>query len=285
MDEFAAALRARELVNKINSNDIPVNVEKYISSVPGCELRVKRDLPDEQPGYSFSKGGKHFIVVNGKDPSERQRFTALHELAHIDLGLPSEHTGLPGAKRSPNEICCDVYAAELLLPYRIFKPLVLDGSVGVDIIDELAGRFDASFTATGSRFAALTNVLCAFVISDNGKVRYASRSNSLRDAGAWIPPGMDLPASSLSARRRSGDSSRSTNQMAADLWFSDWRRGGKLLEEALHIKRLDQTLTLLWFDEDEVSDDEKPVLEDDDDRGLLDELDGVLTFAKPRRKK
>jgi Zn-dependent peptidase ImmA (M78 family) len=65
--------------------------------------------------------------VNGNDSDERQRFTACHEAAHIELGLPSEHAELPWwsyAKRSPNEILCDAFAAKLLMPYKLFKPLV-----------------------------------------------------------------------------------------------------------------------------------------------------------------
>ena len=38
---------------------------------------------------------------------------------------------------------------------------------------------------------------------------------------------------------------------AAD-WFSNWERGGVLLEEARHLKQWDQTLTLLWFENEEV---------------------------------
>lgn len=286
MDEFLAALKARELVKKIDSEEVPVDIKKYLAAVPECELREKSDLRQDEPGYSFKNAaGKYFIVINANDQLERQRFTALHELAHIVLDLPSQHSGSLGDKRAPNEICCDVFAAELLLPHRVFTPKALKATIGLDAIDELADQFGASFTATGSRFAAVTDKLCAFVISDQGKVRYAIRSNSLRRIGAWISPGMSLPPNSLSASRRTGDPSDTTREISADVWLADWRRGGVLLEEARYIKRFDQTLTLLWFDEDDVA--EKPTLSDDgsDEAGPLDELDGILRFEKRIRKR
>ena len=74
---------------------------------------------------SFEHDGRYHICVNSKDLKERQRFTVCHEIAHIVLGLPSDHKTSPGwsyAKKSLGEILCDVFAAELLLPASLFKP-------------------------------------------------------------------------------------------------------------------------------------------------------------------
>lgn len=81
---------------------------------------------------------------------------------------------------------------------------------------------------------------------------YASRSTALRDANAWIPLRIDLPRGSLSEKLRAGSASDGTHEVDADIWFSDWERGGVLLEEARHFPRWDQTLTMLWFAEEEV---------------------------------
>lgn len=94
MDELTAAIKARELIQRVNVSSIPVQVEPFLTAL-GCELRVDNDLSPNEPGYCLSKNGKHVIVVNGKDSPERQRFTAFHEMGHIDLKLPSEHAGSP----------------------------------------------------------------------------------------------------------------------------------------------------------------------------------------------
>jgi hypothetical protein len=242
VDELSVVLKARELINKVSPTIFPVPIEAYIEHI-GAVLRLEHDLEPSELGWSFEKSGKYYICVNAKDREERQRFTACHELAHIVLGLPSEHTALPWwsyAKRSPNEIFCDVFAAELLLPYKLFRPLVEKADISLAAVDDLAERFVASNMATGSRFATLVSAPCAFVLSEQGKVRYASRSTTLRQANAWISPRMDLPQGSVSERVRTGGTSDGPEETEADIWFNDWDRGGVLLEDARHLKQWDQ---------------------------------------------
>ena len=190
MDEFSVVLRARTFVRETGSLGLPPSVEAYVQQIGGV-LRHEADLPNDEPGYSFESNGKHFICVNDKDSEKRRRFTACHEIAHIVLGLPSDHSSMPWwsyAKRPKNEVLCDVFAAELLLPKQLFEPLVREEQIGLSAIDELGRRFLASATATGSRYAMVMDAPCAFVLSENGVVRYASRSKTLRDAGGWTHP-------------------------------------------------------------------------------------------------
>lgn len=287
MDPLTAAIRARDLMQRVNNTSVPVPLEPYLEALR-CEIKVKHNFGPGESGYSFPNGDKHIIVVNGKESHERQRFTAFHEMAHIELGLPSDHTGGPSlsfARRSPNEMCCDVFAAELLLPYWAFKPLVDQADIGFDAIDELAEKYEASITATGSRFTAASEVPCAFVISHAGKIKYAERSKSLREAQAWISPGSVLPRGSSSARSRAGEIVRGTDEIPADIWFSDWSRGSMLLEEVRHLSAYDQTLTLLWFEDEEVPRNARTDYEEDDDDELLRPLDGKLSFPGKRRRR
>lgn len=276
-------MRARELVGRVNPTKIPVLLESYLADV-GCILRVDFDLSADEPGFSVNIGGKEHIVVNGRDSAERQRFTTCHELGHVVLKLPSQHAESPlwsYSKRPPNEIYCDVFAAELLLPYRLFKPLADDAPIGFAALDDLAESFSASVMATGSRFAAAVDVPCAFVISQERVVRYASRSKSLRDAAAWIAPGTGLPPGSVSTKAKA-DVGIESGEIPADQWFADWRRGGTLLEEARYLPRWKQTLTLLWFDDDEIPALDGDDQDSDEEQGLK-ELDGTLPW--PGRKK
>lgn len=294
MDEFSAALRARELVRKVKPTAVPVVVERYAQHV-GAVIRPQTDLSPDEPGMSFCHDGKYFICVNGNDGPERQRFTVCHELAHIVLGLPSEHQALPWwsyAKRPAAEIFCDVFAAELLLPFDLFKPVAEKATLGLDAIDALARSFEASVTATGSRFAAVVSAPCAFVLAERGKVRYASRSKSLRESNAWVPLRVELPRGCLSSRIRAGEACDAPEHVDADVWFSDWERGGVLLEEARHLPRWDQTLTLLWFEDEEVpppkrytrdGEAESECVAEEDEFGVK-ELDGHLRWPSRRRR-
>lgn len=286
MDEFTAVLRARELVKRAKVASISFQVESYFEALGNCTLKVAQDLPADEPGYSARVADKDFIIVNAKDRAERRRFTACHELAHIVLDLPSEHTANPCwsyASRPPNEIYCDVFAAELLLPYPLFKPVADASIIGFAALDQIARDFQASVTATGSRFAAAVDMPCAFVISERGKVRYASRSKALREAGAWIAPGMIVPLSS-SSRTAQFSQGEGPVEVAADIWFSDWKRVGALLEESRHLARWDQILTLLWFEDEEVPQEDETEGGDDADTALK-ELDGNLPWPGKKRRR
>ena len=153
IDEFRAVLKAREFVRKVNPATIPVPIEMYAREL-GAVIRPQTDLGPDEAGYCFKNNGKHFICTNANDKPERQRFTVCHEIAHIVLGLPSQHGASPWwsyAKKPLAEILCDVFAAELLLPYDLFQPQAEKSSISLAAIDDLAERFQASATATGSR--------------------------------------------------------------------------------------------------------------------------------------
>jgi Zn-dependent peptidase ImmA (M78 family) len=294
IDEFRAVLKAREFVRNVNPASIPVPVEMYAQKV-GAIIRPQTDLGPDEAGYCFQNNGKHFICTNANDRAERQRFTVCHEIAHIVLGLPSQHGASPWwsyAKRPLAEILCDIFAAELLLQYDLFQPQAEKASISLATIDDLAERFQASVTATGSRYAAVVSTPVAFVLSEQGKVRYASRSNQLKDAYAWVPPRLDLPDGSFSKKVRAGAACGSPEEVDADIWFSDWERGGTLLEEARQLAQWDQTLTLLWFEGGEVPpqkfrDDRGEIYEKEEDEndGLLQELDGNLRWRGRRRRR
>jgi hypothetical protein len=285
MDEMTVILKARGFVNEVNPTGFHFPVKAYVDHIQAT-LKVDHRLGPEEDGWSAMKpNGKYGISVNGSQSSERQRFTICHELAHIILGLPSEHEcpSWSYARRSPNEILCDVFAAELLLPCKLFKPLVDDSDYSLAAIDALAGQFEASTMATGTRFATLADLPCAFVISEQGRVRYSARSRALRDAKGWIPPRMDLPDESVSKRRRAGEAGAGPEEVEANIWFENWDREGSLLEDARHLARWDQTIALLWFEDVPPIRTERRQHEEEE-QGLA-ELDGVLPWPGKRRRR
>jgi Zn-dependent peptidase ImmA (M78 family) len=287
MDELSVVLKAREFITEVGPTAIPVPINPYVEQV-GAALHIDHDLAADEAGYAFEKNGKHHICINGKDTEERQRFTACHEVAHIALGIPSDHAALPWwsyAKRSPNEIACDVFAAELLLPYKLFKPLVDKSDISLSAVDGLAKDFVASSMAAGSRFATFIRAPCAFVLSEQGKVRYASRSAALRDANAWVQPRLALPKGSVCERLRAGGTCNGPEETDADIWFTNWERGGVLLEDARHLAQWDQTVALIWFEDEEVPAPPQDRHKREEDESGLAELDGVLPWPGRKRRK
>ena len=73
--------------------------------------------------------------------------------------------------------------------------------------------------------------------------------------------------------------------MDADVWFSDWTRDGSLLEDARHLKQWDQTVALIWFEDEEVpSETLDRRLREEEETGLA-ELDGILPWPGKKKRR
>ena len=290
MDELTAVARARQFIRQIGINSIPVEVALCLRAAKAV-LKIRNDLPDDVSGNTTSISGHHCIFVNGRHTAERQRFTVLHEIAHILLHIPSIHESLIKtnilmgyAKRPPEETWCDAFAAECLLPYDFFKPDVDRYPTEFSSIEELAASYEASLTSTGSRFAVVNDSPCAFVLSESGVVRYVSYSRSMRELNCWIKTGMPIPPGSAAHEIRSKHLVDGPVEVEAELWLDDSRNDGMfLLEHARLLPEWDQTLSLLRFDESSDSIDSSS--DSTDDSGGLEELDGCLQWPSRSRRR
>jgi len=81
-----------------------------------------------------------------------------------------------------------------------------------------------------------------------------------------------------------GGTSDGPEEIEADIWFNDWDRGGVLLEDARHLKQWDQTVALLWFEDEEVPPPKREHRQEDEESGLS-ELDGILPWPGKKRRK
>jgi hypothetical protein len=291
VDEATAVLRARRLLRTLTRDQVLAPVESYLAAIEGLPSNIilRRDdsLGADEAGHTVSVSGKNCIILNANDLPERQRFTACHEVAHIVLGLPTEHenASTPFARRPLNERICDVFAAELLLPRHLFQSLVEQKDLGFESIEELAKDFGASLAATGSRFAAACDRPCAFVLTTGGTIRYASLSKVLREHKGWIRLDERVPERSMAGQILQGAAIDGPIEVDASEWFQDWKRGGVLAEDCRHSPRWSQTLSLLWFGDDQVLTSNTHYVEDDDEEAALQPLDGVLPWPGRSRRR
>lgn len=289
MDETEIRQKARAFVAKADASSIQNDLSSFLVL---ANAKVTREaLGEGESGYTITKpNGKHVVTVNSLETEERQRFTICHEIAHIVLCLESSHEEVPSwsyAKRHPNEIACDIFASELLMPYRLWLSAIPKDAPSFELIQHMADLFGTSFPAAASRFANLKDTPCAFITMEHGAVRYASRSTSLRQAGAWISPRSIIPTGSVAHRvRSSGNSTSETGEVSQDVWFDNWEKGLDLLELSRHYARTDTTISLLWFDFDDL-----PQVEVgrfgrrvEDDTGLP-ELTGELPWPGRNRRR
>lgn len=290
MDDLTVQTKARQFMAGLDLSGIDSNLSVYIEKV---RARLKKEELDEgESGYTLTKrDGTSTIVVNELERLERQRFSACHEVGHIVLELSSNHREIPSwsyAKRDENEIWCDMFAAELLMPYEKFKADVDKEAPSFELIERLRLKYVTSFSATASRMAAVSDYPCAFVTMNSTVIRHASRSVALRKLNAWIPPRTPIPPGSLAHQLISGEvRSEGLELVSQDVWFQDWPQGYELAELAKHYPDYDETFSLLWFENDDGPDEPvntfsaKPAADD----GLLRELDGVLSFFEKRRRR
>jgi hypothetical protein len=286
IDELTIAMRARDFVARCGPSALPVSIDSYAAQIDGV-IKIK-ELEENEDAWSFyDNNGTFHICVNCAHNSRRQRFSACHEVAHVVLGIGADHAdpSWSYARRPPGEVACDVFAAELLLPYKLFKPRVDMADLGLASISALADEFEASLISTGSRFATFSRELCAFVLSEGGRVRYSARSAQLREVRGWIQPGLPLPTDSYSARVRAGERLSGPEEAEPGQWFEDWDREGSLFEDTLHLREWDQTLTLLWFDDDALPPPTPERKRWEEETYGLRELDGFLPWPGRSKKR
>lgn len=294
MQEFTAIQKARQFIKQAGITAVPVDVSRYAAHAK-ARIEVRYDLDDDESGQTFVLGGQNIIFVNGNHREVRQRFTILHEIAHIVLGLPSQHGGekLTAAglvsyrRRPPEEVLCDVFAAECLLPYDLFKKDVEEVGLSFDVVRDLATRYMASIPSTGSRLATYCAEPCAFVLIEEGVIRYASLSKSLREAGGYIDFGVPVHDRSVAARLIKNPSSTDVyDEIPADLWFKNPLKHHQLVcEEAMAAPEFDQCFALVWLDDGLRRASTGNRNADDDDEPLLKELDGTLPWPGTSKRR
>jgi Zn-dependent peptidase ImmA (M78 family) len=290
IDELDIRQKARQFMAGLDLSSIDKDLSVYIKKV-NARLSAEQ-LGDGESGYTLTRrDGKSSIVVNELERKERQRFTICHEVAHLVLGLQSNHKEAPAwayAKRDDNEIACDIFASELLMPSESFQHDVDQDEPSFDLVERLRAKYVVSFSACASRLAAVTEYPCAFVLMDSSVVRYAARSRALRALYAWIDVKAPIPPGSVAKRLIDEGLWSGEAEVSQDIWFRDWPQGYDLIELAKHYPSYDETFSILWFEQD--SGPDEPVknwsgVPQQEDDGGLKELDGALSFSKRVRRR
>ena len=151
--------RVNALLRECDVTSAPVPVEKIAASL-GAEIRYAL-LNESFSGMLYIREDMPIIGVNSRHPTNRQRFTIAHEIAHLEL-----HRDLIGkqihidrkfpvlmrdgdsaAGKIQIEIEANRFAAELLMPSFLLIPMLK--KQGFDIDDEeplkrLASKFRVS---------------------------------------------------------------------------------------------------------------------------------------------
>jgi len=283
MNEIDVRLKARRFVTEANAGEIP--------TMPAYAALADTRIRSESLGCGESGNtmrhptkGTYIITVNHDESDERKRFTICHEIGHIVLGLPSHHdcSMWAGVKRHPNEMACDWFASELLMPQGAFEKHVPSGEPSASVIEKLGKVFGASFPATASRYASLVAFPCGYAFMSGADVVYAMLNVAFRKKGMRIVNQCTIPHGSVAQRLRASKSRGSdTDQISQEVWLLNCDSGYDLSELSRHNSDFDETISLLWCAEEDMPRGEVDRFNRRvDEESGLEELDGNISWEK-----
>ncbi|MES9897677.1 MAG: ImmA/IrrE family metallo-endopeptidase [Sedimenticola sp.] len=286
MDEVIAITKARGFLKDLGIDRYPIDVNAIAGEL-GFEIKSSNQLDPNEAGHVVKLPGRQIIVVNSNDLPYRQRFTIMHEVAHEALQLPSNHGNNISSSqlesytsRPREEILCDVFAAECLVPWHLISPLTEELPFEISTIRKLSDDFQASRTCIASRFAQASSDLNIFVLAENGVIRNVVPSRAVKELRFWINIGIKLPTGSAAESALKTGKSEATVDSDGTLWStSDSASRFTCYEESIVLEKWSQTLSMLTL---EIIGDtgHKPYREYLDEDELLPELTGELPWPK-----
>ncbi len=146
---------------------------------------IYKSLAKEE-GHLLRAGKTGLIVVaETARVSEKWRFIIAHELGHffrhpdLDQFRMCTDTDLADWYRaSGHETEANHFAAELLMPEQLFKPLCDRNRPSLREVRDLAARFNTSLTATAVRFIEFCPEPCAVAHSTAGVVDWSIKTHN-----------------------------------------------------------------------------------------------------------
>lgn len=217
----------------------------------------------EDPGYTASlirfdseKGGG-IMLARGQSQG-RRRFSIAHELGHFHL--PSHRAAHVQGRCSERDLRtrghdaerreweANDFAAELLMPQRLFAEDARRLSVSIDSVDQLASpkMYDVSRLAAAWRLVQITPEPAALIVSTNGIVEWLARSDGF---SGWLTERRQSvsPETLAAAAFRGEGVSGQPVEVPASAWFDNPAHAtGALLESTYAIEQLGQVVSLLW---------------------------------------
>jgi hypothetical protein len=251
--------RACQLDAILDDAEIEVTVSKYAD-----------------PGYAAVlvrlRGGGAGILLAAQQSEGRRRFSLAHELGHF--WIPSHEQAGPTLKCANTDLRArstdsktleweaNDFAAELLMPTKLFAADIRHRSVSFSTVEKLASAeaYNVSRTAAAWRFVQLTKEPCALVMTENGVISWVARSRAFqhRIAEKQQPVGQGTVAAALN---RGEASSGAAEKVAPYEWLDapsgELQPAMEVFESACLIPSLHQVLSLVWTPEPDSEDEDE----------------------------
>lgn len=186
----------------------------------------------------------------------RRRYIVAHELGHLEIHRDRNQLALcteqdigedydQGTEREAN-----AFASELLMPRSLWEKCVDIRQPTLDIVAELADRFQVSLTAAALRFVKLCPERCAIAFAREGRVVWSALSP---DFGYSIRRDNQISTYALASDYfRNGAVGSRPETVSAEAWIDSKKVGSDhdLREHCRALPSLGATLSLLWIPPD-----------------------------------
>ena len=221
--------------------------------------------------------GKFLLLFNNKydrglpDDSHhpRTRFSIAHELGHFYLdehhaflrrGGPAHASHSEFTTPVVMEREADAFAAGLLMPAPLMRPLVNEAELTPASLSSIAGIFETSLVSTAIRAVQLSDFPIAVAGIRNGRVVWTFPAECLIEQGCY-PAERGAIQSKTAAERwqafAAGDTSKTTAQAYAREWFRTYDRDRletlPVTEYHLPVQVMETLVVLLTIPEEELS--------------------------------
>lgn len=193
-------------------------------------LRIKKRELKSCEAMITGIGNLGIVSVNQDSMFVRQRFSIAHELGHWahhrGQSIACRSTDIGGfSKVNLEERAADQYAADLLMPWPMFKAACKDfPKLDLKSLREVAGMFGCSMTATLIRMIDSGRYPTAMMVCHGRLGRKWHRlANGIP---GWWSPKADLDRESFAFDLQNNpntEDQRFPRRIGADAWFDNWQ--------------------------------------------------------------
>jgi len=199
----------------------------------------------------FGEGG--IATINSNIPEEgRKRFALAHEIGHFELHRTrskswscSESDFVKLYRREDSEVEANVFAAELLMPDKIFREACVGIAPGFGSICRLADLFKTSLSSTAYRYVENGNHPCALVCIKESEIAWFCSTDDF--AYRIHPVSTEISKDSAAGEffEKGIDPPDRAEPTPSEFWI-EGDGPNKLFESSIAMSRYRTVLTMLW---------------------------------------
>lgn len=169
---------ARELRKAIGVEDQLIDPFQIAQDL---DIKVKEDSFKGFDGALIKSRRKILILLNERMARNRKAFVVAHELGHwyiVEHKNKDYTCNAIGRYNSnePSEQEADRFAAEFLMPRRIFQEIMKNKTPSLASITEIADYFSVSIQAAAIKYTQLVKISCAVILTESGIIKWFSKS-------------------------------------------------------------------------------------------------------------